>query len=99
MHLEQNAYLTESLVSGKPYDQVFEETVADFLHETAQPGESVRDQLLKLDAFLNSLQSRNFTYVPRGVSQAAAYHGQASRVNSDSPGTGTQAYTLPLFGE
>ena len=65
-HLEHNAYFTGYLVCGKPYDQVIQETRADDLHKTAEPGESVRETQAKLNAFLNGLKSGVFTFFPGG---------------------------------
>ena len=75
-HIETNAYVTGCLVCGKLYEQVIEEAVADYLHQTAVPRDAVKDRVLKRKAFLDGLQSGIFTCVPRGVSQAAACDGQ-----------------------
>ena len=40
-HPQRNEWVTGCLVCGKSYDQVVEETVADYLNQTAQPGETV----------------------------------------------------------
>ena len=37
-HIETNAYVTGCLNCGKPYEQVIEEAVADYIHQTAEPG-------------------------------------------------------------
>ena len=46
-HSQRNEWVTGCLVCGKSYDQVIEETVADYLNQTAQPGETVRDRQIK----------------------------------------------------
>ena len=46
-HRETNAYVTGCLVCGKLYEQVIEEAVADYLHQTAVPRNTVRDRALK----------------------------------------------------
>ena len=48
-----------------PYDQVIEETVADYLNQTAQPGETVRERQIKRNAFIDGIQSGVFTFLPR----------------------------------
>ena len=95
--IETNAYVTGCLVCGKPYKQVIEEAVADYLHQTAEPRETVRDRVLKRKAFIDGLQSGVFTSVPRGVSQAGACGGQVYMVNYANPQPGTQTNLLPLF--
>ena len=37
-HPQRNEWVTGCLVCGKSYDQIIEETVADYLNHTAQPG-------------------------------------------------------------
>ena len=41
---QRNEWVTGCLVCGKSYDQVIKETVADYLNQTAQPGETVRER-------------------------------------------------------
>ena len=96
-HLKTNAHVTGCLVCGKPYEQLIEEAVADYLHQTAEPGETVRDRVSKRKAFLDGLESGVFTFVPSGVSQAAACDGQVHSVNYCSTQPGTQTNLLPLF--
>ena len=63
-HLEHNDWVTGCLVCEKQYEQVIEESAAYYLHQTAQIGESVREQQLKGDAFIPGLQSEVFTFIP-----------------------------------
>ena len=63
-HIESKAYLTGCFVCGQGYDQVNEETVADYLHQTAKPIETVRDRVLKHNEIIDGLQSGVFTVVP-----------------------------------
>ena len=64
-HPQRNEWVTGCLVCGKPYDQVIEETVADYLDKTAQPGETVRERQIKRNAFIDGVQSGVFTFIPR----------------------------------
>ena len=96
-HAQRNEWVTGCLVCGKSYDQVIEETVADYLNHTAQPGETVRDRQIKRNAFIDGIQSEIFTFLPRGVSQAAACDGLVYSVNYNGQNGGTQGYTLPLL--
>ena len=54
-HPQRNEWVTGCLVCGKPYDQVIEETVADYLDQTAQPGETVRERQIKRNAFIDGV--------------------------------------------
>ena len=96
-HPQRNEWVTRCLVCGKSYDQVIEETVADYLNQTAQPGETVRERQNKRNAFIDSIQSGIFTFLPPGVSHAAACDGLLYSVNYNGQNAGTQGYALPLF--
>ena len=96
-HPQRNEWVTSCLVCGKSYDHVIEETVADYLDQTAQPGETVRERQIKRNAFMDGVQSRVFTFIPPGVSQAAACDGLFYSVNYNGQNSGTQGYALPLF--
>ena len=63
-HPQPNEWVTGCLVCGKSYDQVIEETVADYLNQTAQPGERVRQHQIKRNAFIDGIQSGLFTFSP-----------------------------------
>ena len=70
-HPQRNEWVTGCLVCRKSHDQVLEETDADYLNQTAQPGETVRERQINRNAFIDGIQSRVFTFLPPGVSQAA----------------------------
>ena len=93
----RNETVTSCLVCGKSYDQVIEETVADYLDQTSQPGETVRERQIKRNAFIDGVQSGVFTFIPPGVSQAAACDGMIYSVNYNEQNSVTQGYALPLF--
>ena len=46
-HPQRNEWVAGCLVCGKSCDQVTEETVADYLNQTAQSGETVREPQIK----------------------------------------------------
>ena len=96
-HPQRNEWLTGCLVCGKSYDQVIEETTADYLNQTAQKGETVRERQIKRNAFIDGIQSGVFTFLPPGVSQAAACDGLVYSVNLNGKNMGTQGYAMPLF--
>ena len=96
---QRNELLTSCLVCGKSYDQVIEETVADYLDQTAQPGEKVRERQIKRNAFIEGVQIGVFTFITPGVSQVAACDGLFYSVNYNGQNLGTQGYALPLFEE
>ena len=94
---QRNEWVTGCLVCGKSYDQVIEEAVVDYLKQTAQPGETVRESQNKRNASIDGIQSRVFTFLPPGVSQAAACDGLLYSVKYNGQNSGTQGYALPLF--
>ena len=63
-HVENNAYVTGCLICGKPYEKLIEETVADYLHQTVEPGESIWERVLQRNEFVDSLQCGVFSLVP-----------------------------------
>ena len=96
-HPQRNESVTGCLICGKSNDHVIEETVADYLDQTAQPGETVRERHIKRNAFIDGIQSGVFTFIPPGVSQAAACDGFFYSVIYNGQNSGTQGYALPLF--
>ena len=96
-HPRRNETITSCLVCGKSYDQVIEETAADYLNHTAQPRETVRERQIKRNAFIDGVQSGVFFFIPPGVSQAAACDGMIYSVNYNGQNSVTQGYALPLF--
>ena len=96
-HPECNEWVTGCLICGKSYDQVIEETFADYLNQTAEPGETVRERQIKRNAFIDGIQSGVFIFIPPGVSQAAACDGLVYSVNYNGENAGTQGYTLILI--
>ena len=96
-HTQRNGWVTGCLVCGKSYDQFIEETVADYLNQTAQPGETVRERQIKRIGFIDGVQSGVFTFLPPGVSQAAACDNLLYAVNYNAQNSGTQGHALPLI--
>ena len=82
--------MTGCVVCGKSFDQFIEETVADYLNQTAQPAETVRERQIKRNAFIDVIQSGVLTFLPPGVSQAAACDGLVYSVNLNGQNMGTQ---------
>ena len=70
------------MVCGQHYELVIDETNADYLHQTAEPHETIREQLLERRALIDDLQGGVFTLVPWGVSQATACDGQVYDIPS-----------------
>ena len=96
-HPQRNEWVTSCLVCGKSYDQVIEETVADYLDQTAQPGETVRERQIERNAFIDGIQSGVFTFIRPGVLQAVACDGKVYSVSYSGQNPGTQGYALPVF--
>ena len=61
-HPQRNEWVTGCFVCGKSYDQVIEETVADYLNQSAQPGETVRERQIERNAFIDGIQGGVFTF-------------------------------------
>ena len=98
-HIDTNVHVTGCLVCGKQYEEVIKEAVADYLHRTAELGETVSGTVLKCQAILDELQGVVFTLDPRGVSQAAACDGQVSTVSYTNTQLGAQMNLLPLIDD
>ena len=95
--IQHNEWVPGCLFCGKFYDQVIDEAVADYLNQTAQPGETVRERQIKKKCFIDSIHGGVFTFLPSAVSQAAACDGLLYSVNLNGQNAGTQAYVLPFF--
>ena len=54
-HSQRNEWVTGCLVCGKFFDQIIEETVAEYLNHTAHTGESVRERQIKRNAFFDGI--------------------------------------------
>ena len=96
-HTQRNEWVTGCLVCRKPCDQVIEETVADYLKQREQPGETVRERQITRNVFVDGIQSGVFTFLPPRVSEAAACDGLVYPVNLNGQNRGTQGNALPLF--
>ena len=96
---QRKEWVTGCLVCGKSYDQVIDETAANYLNQTAQSGERVRERQIKRNAFIDGIQSGVSTFLLPGVSQAATCDGMVYSVNIGGQNSGTQGYALPLFEE
>ena len=96
-HPQRNEWVTGCLICGKTYNQVMEEKTADYLNQTAQSGETVRERQIKRNAFIDGIQSGVFNFLPPRVSQAATCDGLVYSVDLNGQNTGTQGYALPLF--
>ena len=94
---QSNEWVTGCLVGGKSYDHVIEETVTDYLNQTARPSETVRERQIKRNAFIDGIQSGVFTFFPPGVSQAAACNGMIYSAEYNGQYSGTQGYALSFF--
>ena len=98
-HPEDNEWVTGCLLCGKTYDQVIEEIVANYLNQTTQPGETVRERQIERNAFIDGIQSGISNFLPPGVSQADACDGLIYSVTYNGQNSGMQGYALPLFEE
>ena len=74
-HSEIQKQASRCIVCSKLYEQVLEETTADFLQHRAERGDKVSDRHLKRQAFIAGLQSGVKDFIPLILSQAAACDG------------------------
>ena len=91
-HQQRNEWVTGCLACGKSYDQVIQKTVADYLNQTAQPGETVRERQIKRNIFIDGIQSEVFTFLPPAACDVRIYS-----VNYNGQNSGMQGYALPLY--
>ena len=96
-HPQGNEWVTGCLVCRKSNDQVIEETVADFLNQTTETGEIVRERQMKRNDFIDSIQSGVFTFLPPGLTQDAACDALINSVKYNGRNWGRQGYALPYF--
>ena len=88
--------MTGCLVCGKSIDQVIEETFTEYLNQTAESGETVRERQIERNAFNDGIQSGVLTFLSPGVSEAAACDGLIYPVKNNRQNLGRQGYALPL---
>ena len=56
-HPQRNEWVTGSSVCGKSKDQIIKETGPDYLNQIARPGETVRDEQIERNTFIDAIQS------------------------------------------
>ena len=95
-HPQRNEWLTGCLICEIPYEQVIEETVAEYFNRRAQPGETVRERQIKRNAFIYGLQCGIFNSLPPGVSQAAVIDGPIYSVNYGGQNSGIKGIRVAL---
>ena len=95
-HPQRNDWVTGCLVCGKSYNQVLEETAADYLNQTAQRRETIRERQIKRNAFIDGIQSGVVTFSPWKVAGCTC-DGLVYSVNYNGQNSGMQGYALPLF--
>ena len=85
------------MVCVKPYEQVLEEAIAEYLQHTAEIDETVRERYLKRQALIAGLQSGVIGVIPWGMSQAATCHGIICSINNSNLNHEDRGNFLPLF--
>ena len=85
------------LICGRPYEQIVDEAVIDYLHQTEQRGESMETKQANREAFLAGMTAGTFMFVPRGLSQAAACDGTLYTINTGTAIGRALPGTLPLL--
>ena len=82
---------------GKLYGQFLKETAADYLQETLEPGETIRERHMKTQTFLAGLQSSVVTLVSRRVPQAAACESVIHIINNKDVAQEPQGNHISIF--
>ena len=95
--MQDNANITGCFGCGKPYEQVIGQTAANYLYQTAQPHETLRERLIKRRGFIDELQCGVLTFIPRGVAQDAACDGQVYDITCVNVHNGNHGTVLFLF--
>ena len=85
------------LICGKPYEQIVDEAVIDYLLQTEKRGETMETKQAKREAFLAGMTAGTFMFVPRGLSQAAACDGTLYTINTGTAIGRALPGTLPLL--
>ena len=69
-------HFTDCMICGKPFEQITDEIVIDFIHNTEYPGEPyyVKEEARRR-AFIEGMHAGTYFLFPRGVSQATACDG------------------------
>ena len=68
-------YFTDCMICGKPFEQIADEIVIDFIHHTEYPGELYYVREARRRAFVKGMHTGTYFLIPRGVCQAAACDG------------------------
>ena len=92
-----HGYFTDCLVCGKPYEQITDELVIDYIHKTEYPGESAVNKEARRLAYLEGMKAGTFLLIPRGLSQAAACDGNVYSIPQGAMITRALPNTLPLL--
>ena len=85
------------LICGRPYEQIVDEAVIDYLLQTEKRGETMETKQAKREAFLAGMTAGTFMFVPRGLSQAAACDGTLYTINTGTAIGRALPGTLPLL--
>ena len=97
-HPQRNEWVTGCLVCGKSYDQVIEESVADYLNQRAHSQVRLYESAKSKEIHsLTVSRAESSLFSPKGGPQAAACDGLLYSVNYNGQNSGTQGYALPLF--
>ena len=92
-----HGYFTDCLVCGKPYEQITDELVIDYIHKTEYQGESAVSKEARRLAYLEGMKAGTFLLIPRGLSQAAACDGNVYSIPQGAMIARALPNTLPLL--
>ena len=90
-------YFTDCLVCEKPYEQITDELVIDYIHKTEYPGESAFSKGGRRLAYVEGMKAGTFLRIPKGLSEAAACDGNLYSIPQGALVTRALPNTLPLL--
>ena len=90
-------YFTDCMICGKPYEQIADQIVIDYIHHTEYPEEPYYVKEARRRAFEEGLHAGTYFLITRGVSQAAACDGNVYAIPQNAIITNTTPSSLPLL--
>ena len=93
----QQGQFTDCMICGKPFEQIGDEIVIDFIHHTKYPGEPYYVKAASRRAFIEGMHAGTYFLIPRRVSQAAACDGNVYAIPQGAIMTNTTPNNLPLL--
>ena len=90
-------YFTSCMICGRPYEQIADEIVIDYIHHLEYPGEPYYIKEARRRAFIEGMHAVTYFLIPRGVSKAAACNGNVFAIARGAIVTNTAPVNLLLL--